>query len=251
MRKISKMVVCVLLISALSFLKLNDSAKAATSFKGSTPLVDSYISVSNIVKDYSDGTVRVYYHVKIRNAGNTGVCIGYEWPSQYRLSDSTCVTVANTVGFHTLTIPRPRINIIGTQYVVAKFNKRYSESKSLGTFYNYPSGQVVTEYYTVSRANALAEYFVIGGLGVGVKFLKNNTIGFITKTLYAGFTTYYAFTSIGVVSGFPPKAVGQYYKVETWYSESGLHVKTTIWNNKEAFDRNLTPIYSGTQISKW
>jgi len=133
---------------------------------------------------------------------------------------------------------------------VAKLTGRYTETKHLKSVFNYPSN-TVTEYKTISKVDAIAEYIVVGGLGVGVKFMKNNSIAFITRRLYVGFTTHYTLKSIGVISGFPPRVVGQYYKVETWYSSSGLHVKTTIWNTKVAFDSKHQPIYSGTQTSTW
>ena len=133
---------------------------------------------------------------------------------------------------------------------MAKLTGRYTETKHLKAVFNYPSNRV-TEYKTVSKADAIAEYIVVVDLGVGVKFMKNNSIAFITRTLYAGFTTHYGLKSIGVISGFPPRVVGQYYKVDTWYSSSGLHIKTTIWNTKAAFNRNHQPIYSDTQTSTW
>ncbi|WP_053592989.1 MULTISPECIES: hypothetical protein [Lysinibacillus] len=77
--------------------------------------------------------------VKAKDAGKKGIVIGYEWPSNYQLSDSYSTGVANSVDSHTITIPKPKVNAIGTQNVVAKLTGRYTETKQLKSVFNYPS----------------------------------------------------------------------------------------------------------------
>lgn len=247
MRKnVIKLIVCLLFISSALFFNPNSKASAASA------VIDSNISVTSVTKNATNGTITVKYKVKSASAASKGICIGYEWPSTYRLSSSYnyCKKVASKVGTHTMTIPKPSVNIIGTQNVVAKISGRYSEKKNLKSVFNYPTTKV-TNYHTVTKAEALGDHLVVGGIGVGVKYMKKNAIGFITKTAYAGYTTHYGLKGIGVVSGFPVKSAGQYYKVETWYNSNGLNVKTTIWASKAAFNSKHKPIYTGTAVSKW
>ncbi|MGM9978567.1 MAG: hypothetical protein ACI33J_07185 [Clostridium sp.] len=247
MRKnIIRFMVCLLFISSVLVFNPNSKASAASA------VIDANISVISVTKNASNGTITVKYKVKSASAASKGICIGYEWPSNYRLSASHnyCKRVASKVGTHTMTIPKPSINIIGTQLVVAKISGRYNEKKNLKSVFNHPTTKV-TKYHTVTKSEALADHLVVGGIGVGVKYMKKNAIGFITKAAYAGYTTHYGLKGIGVVSGFPVKSAGQYYKVETWYSSKGLNVKTTIWASKAAFNSKHKPSYTGTAISKW
>lgn len=152
-----------------------------------------------------------------------------------------------------MTIPKPSINIIGSQNVVAKVisgGGRYTSTKNLKTVFNHPATGKTT-YHKVSKAEAAAEYFLIAGMGVGVKIMKKNAIGFVTGVAYSGWTTYYGLKGIGVIDGFPPRAAGQYYKVETSYSQKGLHLKITIWASKAAFDSKHKAIYTGSSTSSW
>ncbi|WP_332695560.1 hypothetical protein [Halalkalibacter lacteus] len=241
-----RFLIALLIISSISFSVPGSEAEA------STAVIDSYISVNSVTKNATNQTISVKYTVKKTIPSAIGLCIGYEWPSTYRLSSSYnyCKAVNKTAGSYTMSIPKPSINIIGSQNVVVKLSGGYSEKKNVKSVFNYPTTKVVKPH-TVTKADALAEYFVVGGIGVGVKFMKNNALGFVTKTAYAGYTTYYGLKGIGVISGFPPAAVGQYYIVETWYNSNGLNVKNTIWASKAAYDSKHQPIYTGTVVSRW
>lgn len=213
-------------------------------------VIDANIAVTGVTKN-TNGTIKVTYKVKVKDAGKKGISIGYEWPSNYRLSDSSFTTVANTVGTHTITLPKPKVNAIGTQNVVAKLSGRYTESKHLKSVFNYPDKKEVT-YHEVSKLEAGAEYFVVVGLGAAIEYyFKKSKIGFVLGKAYLGFITYYGLTSVGVIEDFPPAVVGQYLKVTTWYSSQGFHVKTEIWANKSSFDKKAKAIYVGTAVSKW
>ena len=213
-------------------------------------VIDAYIAVTGVTKN-SNGTIKVTYKVKVKDAGKKGISIGYEWPSNYRLSDSEFKGVANTVGTHTITLSKPKVNAIGTQNVVAKLSGRYSETKNLKSVFNYPDQKEV-KYHEVTKAEAAAEYFVVAGLGAGIKYyFKKSKIGFILGKAYAGFLTYYGLVGVSVIDDFPPAVAGQYLKVTTWYSSQGLHVKTEIWANKSSFDTKAKAIYNGTSVSKW
>lgn len=231
------------MISTFTSFISNESVEAASA------VIDSRIKVTSVTKN-SNGTITVKYNVKTKDAASLGIAIGYEWPSNYRVSDSKFVKVASKVGSHTLTIPKPAVNIIGTQNVVAKLSGRYSEKKTIKQVKNYPSGKS-TVYKTISVADATAEYIVVTGMGVGIKFMKKNAVSFVLGKVYTGFITHYGLKGISVLPGFPPRVVGQYYKVESWYDSKGLNVKTTIWVSKDAFKDNHKPIYSGTVKSTW
>lgn len=243
-----------ILIKLLVFLLVFTSFSLSTptsKVEASSAVIDSYITVNSVTKN-SSGTITVRYSVKKAIPTAVNICIGYNWPSSYRLSASNnyCSATSKSVGSYIKTIPKPTINIIGTQNVVAKITGRYLETKSLGSVFNYPSTRSKVNH-TVTTADAVAEYMIVGGLGVGLKYMKNNSIGILTKAAYLGFTTYYGFTGIGVISGFPPRVKGQYYEVETWYNSNGLNVKTTIWSSKTASSRGDLPIYSGTRVTRW
>lgn len=249
MKKISiKVLTLFLIISSFSLSSSINKAEASTIY------VDPHVDVIKATKNTS-GTITVQYKIKKVRPSAVNVCIGYEWPSTYRLSTSQnyCKSTANKIGTHTMTIPKPSINIIGTQKVIAKViggGGRYTNTKNIKSVFNHPTTRKTT-YHTVTKKEALAEYIVIGGLGVGVKYMKKNAIGFVTGAVYASYTTHYGLKGIGVVSGFPPRVAGQYFKVETYYSQKGLHVKTTIWNSKASYSSNHKPIYTGTSTSAW
>lgn len=242
-----KVLTLVLILSAFSFSSTTNKAEAST-------YVDPHVDVLSVTKN-STGTISIKYTVKKVRPSAVNVCLGYNWPSTYRLSSTYnyCKSTVNKKGTYTMTIPKPSINIIGSQNVVAKViggGGRYTSTKNLKTVFNHPTTGKTT-YRTISKADAVAEYFVIAGMGVGVKYMKKNAIGFVTGAAYSGWTTHYGLKSIGVINGFPPRVAGQYYKVETYYSQKGLHVKTTIWASKAAFDSKHKAIYTGTSTSSW
>lgn len=75
-------------------------------------VLDANIEVTNVEKNTSNGTIKVTYKVKAKDAGKKGIVIGYEWPSNYQLSDSYSTGVANNVGSHTITIPKQQHLIV-------------------------------------------------------------------------------------------------------------------------------------------
>ncbi|MFS0781804.1 hypothetical protein [Bacillus sp. 1P06AnD] len=141
--KITKVGFIVTLIFSLLFTFIPYNSKT---YAESNPVIDQYISVISVTKN-KDLSITAKYKIKKNfkpGSSQTAVniSIGYSWPTTYRLNNSynAYKAVKSTKGTYTVTIPKPKISLIGTQLIKVNLSAgRYSSSKHIKSVFNYPS----------------------------------------------------------------------------------------------------------------
>lgn len=224
-----------------------------------TTLMDSYLRIDFVFQN-SDGSVSVNYTMLKAYTLDDGtstsspLSIGYQLPASYR---TTAFDVDRKVdysaGSHTMVLPSPGANIcLYTVYAKLSTPSTYSEYKSLANYMNAPAA-ITTSYYTVPALAAGTLYtglFIVPGVALSVLVKKDSPVQEkIVAGAYAGFSYIYPLlTVIGLDNSFPLPSVGQYYRIDTYYSKSTftLNTRYTVWTSYESYQKNVTPIFQGT-----
>lgn len=246
-RKVNKLIslalICSLLLTLFSFQPITNAYAA-------TPSLDSY--VNNItIKKLIDGRYEAKYTVlKNRVAPSyEKITIGYGWPTSYRGSVPAQTKEINyTIGTHTMYFEKPA-NSPGWITFAAIYSSTYtSERKQLNQFFNTPSTSVNTQFRTISSLEANSLNFAFWAApAIYLQFATQTAaIKWIGGT-YLGWTLYSDFAATNNYNLFPKPAVGHYYKIDTWYSSSGiLYTRTQVWRNQNDYNIGSTPLYNGT-----
>lgn len=212
-------------------------------------VVGSFVKVNSVNRN-SDGTVKVNYTVlKSIDSRAGGISIGYEWDSKYRQSDSQKVTTKNKKGTYSLTVPKPKVNIIGRENIYLYLSGRYPDKKFAKSVFNAPTTKKVT-YHTVTKKEAAASY-IICDVGADVVITFATPGGKVTKAVvvvvWEGYKKIADLRSVtSSTTGFPKPYAGHYYKETTWYENFKLRTNIKVWTNKESYTKGVKPIFDGT-----
>lgn len=249
MKKIISLIMIVNLVFISSIIFIPNKASA-----DNNPVIDQYVTAKSVTKN-KDGTITIKYKVKKgfspgHSITSVNISAGYSWPSKYRIGShhNYYKAIKNKKGTYSMTIPKPKLKVIGTQQVQFKLSAgRYSPSKFLKNVFNYPTGTTIKRF-EITKSSAISEYIYVTGIGYAIKLFPG---GKITTAAASGWLMTYTGSGLGVVKGFPPKVAGQYYQVKTYYNSKGLNVQTKIWSSKKSYKKKETPIYNKTRVSKW
>ncbi|MEE6451179.1 hypothetical protein RAH41_11465 [Gottfriedia acidiceleris] len=223
-------------------------------FASSGEVVGSFVKVNSATKN-SDGTVKVKYTVlRTLDTSAAGISIGYEYPSNYRQSDSQKVKTKNKKGTYTLTVPKPKVNLIGRENICLYLSGRYPDEKLVKSVFNAPTSKKVT-YHTVTKKEAAASY-ILNDVGADVVVTLATPGGKVAKvvvvTAWEGYKKISDLRSVtSSTKGFPKPYAGHYYKVTRWYEDFKLKTNIKVWTNKESYTKSVKPIFDGTTSYKF
>ncbi|PFP33172.1 hypothetical protein COK03_26725 [Priestia megaterium] len=218
-----------------------------TKTEASSAVIDQNLKITS-VKRNSDGSIKVNYTVKKKAID--GLSIGYEWPSQYRMSSSYNYYkgINKNKGEHSLTLPKPKLNLIGRQLVEIKLNGRYTEKKNYTYVFNRPS-TVKYKTHKVTKAEAAASFTISDVVpGIALTYLPQTKVIKAAGGAYASWNTYSGYkSSMNMSKSFPKPVAGHYYKIKEYYSANAkFNVYTEVYTSYESYKKGVKPIFKGT-----
>ncbi|MED3909498.1 hypothetical protein P4597_09850 [Peribacillus simplex] len=218
-----------------------------TNAEASTAVIDQNLKITS-VKRNSDGSIKVNYTVKKKAIA--GLSIGYEWPTHYRVSSSynSYKGINKSKGNHSLTLPKPKINLIGRQLVKIKLSGRYTEKKSYTYVFNRPS-TVKYKTHKITKAEAAASFTINDVVpGLALTYLPQTKVIKVAGGAYSSWNTYNGYkSSMNMSKSFPKPVAGHYYKIKEYYSSNAkFNVYTEVYTSYESYKKGVKPIYKGT-----
>lgn len=213
-----------------------------------TPWIDSQISIVSAWKNESDGYVYVTYDLlqDLNTSQQPYLKIGYEWPTDYRgaYPNKYKTSPYTKTGRYTIQIASPE-NAVSKLAIVTNYGDyTYNEKKVWRTVLNAPTG-IKTDFHEVTSTDINASKVVMWAPALALEFSP------ATKYTKAIGRTYLAWSLtsdyLSSQSGaFPSLQIGQYYRTDTSYLNTGIKVRTRVWNSYTAYSRGDLPLYDGT-----
>lgn len=210
--------------------------------KSSYYVMDKYIKV--LETSLKNHRLDIKYKVKAKIPNNVNITIGYEYPGQLRMS-GTQYGISNKKGTFIRYIYTRKF-VCGIRAFAHLSAIKYSEQKNFKSFFDAPSGKT-TSYKTVSKKEAGAFFTVktIAGI-IGTVYPKKKILKVLSATVNGVTTILGAADSVNFNLGYVEPRAGQYYRVITYYEKYKLCIRTTIWYNKNHYNKKAKPILDHT-----
>jgi len=219
-------------------------ALTSVALAGTTQL-DKYVSVTS-VKMVSDGKYEIKYKTLQKRASTyEKVTLSYEFPAEYRMSGGAQeidYNLGNHVAYFN-NVPK----LAGFIYLKATYSAySYKEPKSIYSGVQIPQWYSNPQYWELTKSDVLTyKVFsmmpgIVAELHPAAKRIKYLPKYFMGWSIYKELATTFSNTQ-------PDPSPGQYYKIQTSVSSSGLiTTTTTIWNTKASYSKGETPLWSGS-----
>ncbi|XRG80529.1 hypothetical protein V5E38_09610 [Rossellomorea sp. GAMAL-10_SWC] len=149
----------------------------------------------------------------------------------YRQSDTQKVNTKNKKGTYSLTVPKPKVNLIGRENIYVYLSGRYPDKKFAKSVFNVPTSKKVS-YHTVTKKEAASAYIVCDvGADVVITFAApgGKVAKAVVLVVWEGYKKISNLRSVtNTTKGFPKMYAGQYYKTTTWYEDFKLKTNTNV-----------------------
>lgn len=242
-KKVSIFLIAICLLFGIAPIIPAKSAKAAT------PIIDGIISNVTITQN-SDRTFTIKYTLLRNLESYETLVISGEWPGAYRnqlsgVGHTTYKTKATYTVYTNQAPSAPGWLSFSIKYTASGGTQAYTESKFVTSYFQ--GVQRTETFHTVTAVEAGAEWIALN-LGVPIVLnlsLKNPLVKWAATGTYSVLMQLDGFAdAVGSNAAVYHAKAGDYVRTVT-YSESGgvLKTKTEVYQDKDAYNKNVTPTY--------